>query len=163
MTPGVPDPTRSLTPHTHREKTGVSLIHSPAMTSRHTNEDGLHCPNCGYPLTRLKSLRCPECGTHYPRSLRQRRPTTWTRLQDHWIAHTWLRFCVLFPTCLVAGIVSLSAFLLLLSLLGASQGNWALIVLWLMGTLLITYLLVFRWTAPRDKACAQSSSHEQAP
>ena len=60
MTPGVPDPTRSLTPHTHREKTGVSLIHSPAMTSKHTNEDGLHCPNCGHPLTRLKSLRCPE-------------------------------------------------------------------------------------------------------
>ena len=122
------------------------------MPKFHIREDGLHCPGCGYLLKNLQTPRCPECGIDYRAALRQPLPTVWTHLRDAWLAHTWLRCVVIVPACLFTGLVSLGAFFTFLGLLNIPYRGGALMVLWGLGTLLIAYLLAFRWTAPRAPA-----------
>ena len=132
------------------------------MPRIHKRVDGLPCPGCGYLLKDLQSPECPECGIDYRAALRQPLPTVWTHLRDVWLAHTWLRCVVIVPLCLFTGLVSLAAFFTFLGLLKIPYRGGALMVLWGLGTLLVAYLIAFRWTAPRapvrEEATTTSSS-----
>ena len=134
------------------------------MPRIHKRVDGLPCPGCGYLLKGLRSPECPECGIDYRAALRKPPPSASTRLHEYWNDHAWLRCTVFIPLCVFGGFVSLFTFILMMDALGLMhliQGTVrasALIALWGLGTLLITYLLAFRWTVTVAERTAGSGA-----